>query len=193
MGTRTLNQLLDQVETAAKSSPVSVETVLDNLGERSFSPVILVVALLMVSPLSGIPGAPTVASLLILTVGTQALLRRDYLWLPPALVRRSVPEKRLRMAVDWLRKPASWFDRHSHTRWPVLTTPPMRIVAMIVCMIVAMIWPLLELLPFVTSLGAGAVSLLSFGLLTRDGLYVLLGYAIIGGLVATAVALIDFG
>jgi hypothetical protein len=190
---RTLNDLLDQVESATEDPPVTVKTVLSHLGERSFSPVILVVALLMVSPLSGIPGAPTVSAVLIVIVGCQALLGRDHLWLPDFILRRTIPHERLRRAVEWLRRPAKWFDRNSHSRWPVLTTPPMRLVAMLTCVAVAAVWPVLELLPFVTSFGAGAVSLVSFGLLTRDGLYLLLGYGVIGGLAATAVALIDVG
>lgn len=188
---RTLNDLLDQVEAATERPPVSVKTVLDNLGERSFSPVILVVALLMVSPLSGIPGAPTVSALLIVTVGCQALLGRSHLWLPGALLRRSVPEDRLRTAVTWLRRPAAFFDRNSHSRWPLLTTRPMRIVTMATCVVLPMGWPPLELLPFVTSFGAGAVALLAFGLLTRDGLYVLLGYVVIAGMIGIGLELFD--
>lgn len=191
MGNRTLNDLLDQVHDATEKPPVSVETILDHLGERSFSPVILVVALLMVSPLSGIPGAPTVSALLIITVGCQALFGRDYLWLPDFILRRPVPEDRLRRAVDWLRRPAGFFDRNSYKRWRVLTTPPMRIVTMITCVVVPIGWPPLELLPFVTSFGAGAVALLSFGLLTRDGLYVLLGYALAAAMVALGLELFD--
>jgi len=193
MGRRTLNELLDRVEAATETPPVSVETILNHLGERSFSPVILVIALLMVSPLSGIPGAPTISALLIVIIGCQSLIGRDYLWLPGALLRRSVPASRLRGAVDWLRRPASWFDRHSHTRWPILTTPPMRLGTMVACVLVPLVWPVLELLPFVTSFGAGAIALLSFGLLTRDGLYVLLGYVVIGGMIATIIALLGAG
>ncbi len=73
---RTLNDLLDQVHAATETPPVSVETVLDNLGQRSFAPAILIIALLMVSPLSGIPGAPTVSAGLIVTIGCQSLLGR---------------------------------------------------------------------------------------------------------------------
>ena len=190
---RTLSDLLDQVQSATEDPPVSVETVLDNLGERSFAPVILVVALLMVSPLSGIPGAPTMSALVIVLIGCQALLGRHHRWLPGAVLRRSVSEARLRTAVDWLRKPAAWLDRHSQKRWPILTAPPARLFTMATCVAVPLVWPLLELLPFVTSFGAGAVSLLSFGLLTRDGLYVLLGYAVIAGLGATALLLVGGG
>ena len=175
---RTLSDLLDQVQSATEDPPVSVETVLDNLGERSFAPVILVVALLMVSPLSGIPGAPTMSALVIVLIGSQALLGRHHLWLPGAVLRR---------------KPAAWLDRHSQKRWPILTAPPARLFTMATCVAVPLVWPLLELLPFVTSFGAGAVSLLSFGLLTRDGLYVLLGYAVIAGLGATALLLVGGG
>ena len=187
---RTLCDLLDQVQAAAEDPPVTVRTVLKALGERSFSPVILVVALLMVSPLSGIPGSPTVSAIIIVTVGAQSLFGRRHLWLPDAVLRRSLPERRLLTAIDWLRRPAAWFDRHAHQRWPLLTIKPMRWVATAVCVVVPMTWPFLELLPFVTSFAAGAIALLSFGLITRDGLYVLLGYAVIAGLLATALRLL---
>lgn len=188
-----LGDLLDRLAAVADRADVNIADVLGAVGERSFAPIILVIALLMVSPLSGIPGAPTVSGLLICLVGVQALLGRRHLWLPDAILRRSIPKTRLRAAIGWLKRPAAWFDRHSHIRWPLLTTPPLRWATMATCVAVAMIWPALELLPFVTSLGAGAIALLSFGLLTRDGLYVVLGFAVIAGVLGMVLRVLGAG
>ena len=56
-----------------------------------------------------------------------------------------------------------------------------------------MIWPFLELLPFVTSFGAGALALMTFGLFTRDGLYVLWGYIVTGGMTGAVLWLVQAG
>ncbi|THH34755.1 exopolysaccharide biosynthesis protein [Aliishimia ponticola] len=182
----TITELLDQVDAATQAPPVDVRSIMDQLGERSFAPLILVIGLLMVSPLSGIPGSPTISALLISLIGIQALIGRKHLWMPNALLNRTVPEETLRKAVAWLRRPAAWFDRHSHKRWPLFTVKPARWATMATCVCFTWFWPFLELLPFVTSFGAGAISLLSFGLLTRDGLYVLLGFAVVA--ISTTVA-----
>lgn len=185
-----LSELLDRVEAAGHAPALTVGSVLGAIGEASFAPIILIIALLMVSPLSGIPGSPTLSAVLIILIGLQALLGRQHLWLPGFVLRRAVPGERLAKAVSWLRPVAAWFDRHSHKRWPVLTLRPMRWATMATCCVVPVSWPFLELVPFLTSFAAGAVSLLAFGLITRDGLYVVLGYAVIAGLVGMAIRLL---
>ena len=47
---------------------------------------------------------------------------------------------------------------------------------LVTCVILPVGWPLLEFVPFASSFGGGTVALFAFGLFTRDGLYVLLGY-----------------
>ena len=53
----------------------------------------------------------------------------------------------------------------------------MALVTKLLILLIALTWPLLELLPMVTSVGAMAVSLLAFGLMVRDGLWLVAGYA----------------
>ncbi|MEL6451573.1 MAG: exopolysaccharide biosynthesis protein [Pseudomonadota bacterium] len=189
----TLTHLLDDLEEAATGQAVSVQDVLDQIGDRSIMPVVLAIALLLVSPLSGIPGLPTLSCIIILLVMAQALAGRRHLWLPTVLRNRKVKADRLQRAVDWMRKPAAFIDRHSHPRLRILTFGPLRWVTMLACTLVPLVWPFLELLPFVTSFGAGAVALMSFGLLTRDGLYILLGYGVVGAMAGVALWLIQAG
>lgn len=175
----TLGRLLDGMENAARKRDVSMRDLMREFGDRAITPFILVVALLLVSPLSGIPGTPTVAALLIISMAVQALAGRRRLWLPKFLMRRSVAGKHLRRAVEWMRKPCEFLDRHSHERLMFLTQGPMRWLTLALCVLIPLGWPLLEVLPMVSSFGAGTVALLAFGLFTRDGVYVLLGYLMV--------------
>ncbi|WP_299619517.1 exopolysaccharide biosynthesis protein [uncultured Tateyamaria sp.] len=189
----TLTALLDRLEGAATGDEVSVQDILNKIGDRSIMPIVLAIALVLVSPLSGIPGLPTISAIIILLVMGQALARRQHLWLPAFLRDRRLRSDRMIKSIAHMRRPAHWIDRHSHPRLRILTSGPLRLVTLLACTVVPMIWPFLELLPFVTSIGAGAVALMSFGLLTRDGLYVLWGYVVVGAMVAAILWLLQAG
>ena len=175
-----LTHLLDGVEHAARNKTVSIADLLDEFGDRAITPFILIVCLLLISPVSGIPGVPTVGAVVIVILAAQALAGREQLWLPRKILNAKLSASKVRKGVDWMRKPCAWVDRHSHPRLRLLTKGPLRWLALVMCLVIPLTWPLLELLPFFTSIGAGMVSLLSLGLITRDGLYVLAGYVFIG-------------
>lgn len=172
-----LGDLLAAMSPVNGQSHVSVRDILERIGDRSFAPAILIPALILVSPVSGVPGTPTVFGLIISLIALQALIQRRHLWLPEWLMRRKLSADRMTRAVRFLERPAAWMDRHSHGRLCLLTSGPVRPLAYMATTAIALSWPLLEILPFVTSFGAGAIAMIMFGLLTRDGLYVVLGYA----------------
>lgn len=171
-----LDALLDAMAPEEGAERVSVEDVMARVGGRSFPAVILVPSIIVVSPISGLPGTPTLSGLIVLLCSVQALMGRRHLWLPGLLRRRSLAASRMAKAVGWLRRPAGWMDRHSHNRLPLLVHGPARTLAYVMVTLSALSWPLLEILPFVTSFSAGAVAMVMFGLMTRDGAYVLAGY-----------------
>lgn len=171
-----LNHLLDGMEHAAASDDVALRDFLDEFGERSITPMILLASLLLVSPLSGVVGVSSFIAVLVIVLSAQALFGNKRLWLPEFLLNKRLGSSHLRTAVGWLRKPCAFFDRHSGKRLQFLTTGPMRMMTLLTCTIMPMGWPLLEFVPFASSFGGGTVALFAFGLFTRDGLYVLLGY-----------------
>ncbi|WP_425099868.1 exopolysaccharide biosynthesis protein [Tropicibacter sp. S64] len=171
-----LCDILDRVEPRDGEASVSVQTMLERIGTRSFPAIILAPAVLLVSPVSGIPTVPTLAGLIMVIIALQALFGRTHLWLPGFLTRRSIGATKLQKGVNWLRKPAAWMDRHSHGRLCFLTRRPMKWVAYGATIAIAISWPALEILPFVTSFGAGAIAMIMFGMMTRDGAYVVAGY-----------------
>lgn len=176
---RTLAHLLDGLDHAASGKVVSIRDVLNEFGDRAITPFILLVALVLITPLSGIPGAPSIGALIIIILSVQALSGRRELWLPAFLLRREIVSHRLKKAVAWMRKPCAFLDRHSRARFQFLTVGPLRWITLLVCVVVPMGWPFLEVLPFVSSIGATTVGLFAFGLFTRDGLYVLFGYCMV--------------
>jgi hypothetical protein len=169
--------MLHSVRRAARRERVALRDVLSATGNGTITPIILIVCLLLVSPLSGIPGVPTICAVIIVTLALQSLLGRRRLWLPEAIMRLRIRRDALRRSIDWLRRPALWADRNSKPRLEFLTRGPMRYLVMAQCAIIPLGWPALELVPGVTSFAAATVALFAFGLFTRDGLYVLAGYA----------------
>lgn len=176
MTDHSLSILLDGLEHAAAHDTVSISDVLDQFGTRSILPFVLIAALLLVSPLSGIFGVSSFIAMVIIVLSLQELIGRDRLWLPAFLLNTEVKSSRLLTCVRWLRKPSAFFDRHSGRRLTFLTTGPLRLVTLATCVIMPIGWPLLEFVPFASSFGAGTVALFAFGLFMRDGLYVVLGY-----------------
>ena len=184
-----LGRLIDRIRPSDDEDRILVHDLLARMGERSFAPVILLPALILVSPLSGIPGAPTLGMLLIVTVTVQALFGRQHPWLPGFVMRRSVSARKLARALDWLARPVGFIDRNSRNRWRLLTVAPLDRLPLLAILVTALPWPLLEPIPMVTTLGATAVSLFAIGLLLRDGLYVVTGFVFIGGLGAAGFAI----
>ena len=190
-GTRTLSHLLDGMDHAADADLVTLRHVMAEFGDRSITPFILVISLLLVSPLSGIPGAPTLGAIAIFLLSVQALTGRRRLWLPEFLLNREVKSSRLKKMVQWLRKPCGFIDRFARRRLVVLTQGPMRFLTLLACTLIPLGWPPLEVLPFVSTIGAATVALMAFGLFTRDGLFVLLGYLMIGVTLAVGYGMIS--
>jgi hypothetical protein len=190
---RSLGDILDALDDAASRDTVAVSDILEEIGDRSFAPMILVPALILVSPLSGIFGLPTIGATFMLLVTLQKLLGRSHVWFPKFLKRRRIKSSRLKTAVDWLRRPSGWVDRRTHKRLTLLVSRPANLITLLMIVAVCIIIPFLEVLPMVTSIFALAISLYSVGLLARDGLFTLLGHTQVALSAALVVWLITTG
>jgi len=160
---------------------LTIQQMLDRVGPRSFGAILLIPALILVSPLSIIPFMPTIGGLTILTIATQAFFGRRHLWLPQFLANRRLRADQLSRAVTFLRPPATWLDAHSRDRLKLLTAPPLDRLALLAVMTVAATWPFLEIVPMFTSVSAGGVALVGLALMVRDGFVLIAGYSIIAG------------
>jgi hypothetical protein len=191
-GRAPLTRLLDAVDcAAARADEVTLRDVLNELGQGAFLTIILVVAALLVSPLSGIPGFATLAAVLIVLLSAQAIAGRRTLWLPDVVMRRRIKATMLVRATRWLRRPATWIDRHARRRLLFLTRGAARTGVLVLCILIALTWPLLEFVPTTSSLTAAVIVLLTFGLVTRDGAYVLAGLCVLAVVGTGAAVLVE--
>ncbi|KTG15926.1 MULTISPECIES: exopolysaccharide biosynthesis protein [unclassified Guyparkeria] len=174
-----LLQLVSRAEDA--SSTVRLGAVLDMIGRRSFGPMLLLAGLIVMAPLIGdIPGVPTVIGVFVFLVALQLLLGREHFWLPEWLLARRIPRAKLHKAVVWMMPVARFIDRFLGPRLTVLVNGGARIGVALLAMLVSLLMPVMEFIPF--SANAAGVTLTVFGLalIARDGLLALIAFALTG-------------
>ncbi|WP_323766149.1 exopolysaccharide biosynthesis protein [Marinovum sp.] len=171
---RTLGELADSIASVSDTGKVTVEEIVEAVGQRSLLPLLLVPALLCATPLSGIPGVSMIAGVAIAIISFQMLLSVDEVWLPKRLLRQKVEGKTLHKALRSSRPVIAWVDRHTHNRLSVLFHRPLIYLPVVLSLISGLMMPFLEFIPFSSSIAAIGVSLLAMSLLTRDGLFFLL-------------------
>jgi hypothetical protein len=175
----TISILLEDVAAAADGESVSLRRIVAGLGDRSFAALLLVPGLALVSPLSGIPGAPTLGASLIALIVVQMLIGRECLWLPRLLADRRIPARRLRQAVSVMRGPVWRAEGVMAQRLGFLADRPWSFVALGTCLVLTLIVPLMEIVPFLATTVGLVISLLAAGMLVRDGLLMVCGYGLV--------------
>jgi hypothetical protein len=182
-GPRDLEGLLDELDRCAGDNGprVSVEQIMDAVGRRSFGPLLLLTGLLGMTPVSAIPGAPSTVAVVILLVAGQLLFGRDSFWLPRFLLKLKVPADKLGKTVKVARKPARVVDKLVKPRMTFLAGGVADRLVALVCVILALMTPPLELLPFVAFFPSAAIAFFGLGLVARDGLLVMIGLLIATG------------
>jgi hypothetical protein len=174
-----LTAIIERVMALSDAPTVSVRELVTGFGEASFLPFLLVPALIVVSPLSGIPLLSTTCGTIIALIALQMLLpMRTHLWLPDLVMRQRIGTARLVAGLRRLEKPARWIDARAHQRLQILVRPPLSVLAQGMCFLCGAMMPFLELVPFSSSILASAVVLFGVGFLARDGLFTLAGMGV---------------
>lgn len=179
-GTEEISKVLDDLDEAGDDENVSLGQIVDQMGDRSFAPMLLVPAIIMVSPISSIPGTPTISALIIGLTVAQMLYGRDSLWLPDFLLKRKVSSDRMHKAVNFLRKPVGYVEPVMKERLTFLADRPGNYLALFTCLCITLTMPLMEFVPMLASVAALAISLFAAGILVRDGLVLMMGYVVVG-------------
>jgi hypothetical protein len=177
--------ILESIQDADGEERITVGEIVHLIGAVSFAPLLIVPAIALVSPLSGIPMFSAMMGVIIFLVSVQMLFHRTHLWLPGWILRLRARRTRVKYAFQKLHPLVRWLDRHTKTRLVVLTDPPFVVIPQLICVLSGMVLPLMELVPFSSSMIGLSVALLSIGIFTRDGVLLTLAlvpYALIAGL-----------
>lgn len=177
MNARPLTSLLDKVEEAPKTDRVSLGELLEAVNSRGFGPMLLLPAAIALSPIGAIPGMSATTATIIILISVQMPFCSQP-WLPRRLRQITISRKRLESGAESSRPSARWIDKMVRRRWSLLAEGSAKYVIAIVSILLALTFYPLELVPWGVAVPSSAVVLLALGLTARDGLIVVMGYAI---------------
>lgn len=185
-----IEQVIDVIEsTVEDKEEISLDMVLSTLGRRSFGPILLLAGLITLAPIIGdIPGMPTTMGVVVMLTAVQLMIRREHFWMPRWMRRRSVRKSRLCKGLEWLRPVARFLDRFIRPRLSVLIHNGGQYVIAFVCICVAAVMPIMELIPFSANLAGIVLTIFGLSLTARDGLLALIAL----GLIAMAAGIVGY-
>ena len=173
---------------AAASGPdgLSLGEIRDRMDERAFGLMILILAIPCLVP--ALYGVPQIVGIPILILAGQMLAGRVEPWLPEAVLRRRVSKAWLERMADFATKRMGWFARLSRPRLTVFAEGWAERAAAFFMILAT----LTIVLPMTNTVPSVALTLMSVGLIQRDGLFVAAGAAVATGW-ATALVTIGVG
>lgn len=174
-----LGQVLNRLSEAGDDPErITIGEMLDVVGRRSYGPLLMLPGLIVFSPLSGIPLVPTTMGAMVLLVAGQLLLGRSHCWLPGWLMKHSAPRGKFDKALGFLRPVARITDRLTRRRLSYFARDiAVRVIALI-CIVIAAAMPALELIPFSSSAAGAAFTAFGLGIMSEDGILVLVALAL---------------
>lgn len=183
----TLSELLDEVDLRNRADGgLSMDVIGDIAGDRAFGAMILLPALVTVSPLSGIPTVPTMVGVIVMLLSAQLILGRREPWLPARFAQARLSSERVQKALRFMRRPAGWIDRVVRPRLRFATSSLALRGAALVCFLTAATMPPLELLPFMATTAGLVISIFALAITLRDGLLMVVGLLAFGGMAYAA-------
>src|SRR5690606_15902608 len=106
---------------------VSLEELLESLGQKSFGPMLLLPALITLMPvIGGIPGLPFITASWIILVAGQMLLGRKHFWFPQRLLKLKVDSDKLQHSVQSVTPWVRWIETFIRPRLAWLCRGPAR-------------------------------------------------------------------
>lgn len=187
-----LSDVLNQLESAAQNESVTVQEVVEKLGQHSFAALMLVFSLISTSPASAIPGLTATVAVIVFLLVVQMIAGRKNVWLPGFLTRRQLSARKLRKGVDWLRKPVRFVERYLGERLTWLLHRPWLFLPLLLILALTLFMPFMELIPTSGSIASAVIALFAAGLLARDGA-VVMGSLVLLSTVPVAVWYFGFG
>jgi hypothetical protein len=163
--------VIDSVKTAihnASGSTVSLNQLLNTLGQRSFGVLLLMLSLPAMLP---VPGVVSLFGAVLLLLGVQMLLGLSHPQLPEAVSHRQLPKKQLLKILGHVQKPLRFLQPYIHRRLPGLVRKHGEKLAGLFIIVQAIL--IIVPLPFTNELPAFCLVLIQ-----QDGLLALLSHAL---------------
>ncbi len=157
-------------------SGIRLGVLLSAVGRRSYGPLLLLVGLIAISPLTILPFTTSIVAAITLLIAGQMALGLKRPWLPKRVLDIRVPRRPFFAFLDRARPAVERVDGVLlRERWTFMTVPLfVNAVALCVCAAALITFPL-SLIPFAPFAPGLAIVLFGLGMTARDGLWLTIG------------------
>lgn len=175
--------VLKRIDAAAGDEGLTVGEIVDLLDERAFGLLILLLTLPCLVP--GLPGAQIIA-IGIFLLAVQVLIGRSEPWLPSWFMGARVKKSWLGVVAGFADKRLRWTETFSRPRWQFFAVGFGEKLAALVMALAAVT----VMLPITNTIPSVALTLMSVGLIQRDGIFTVAGMLVALGWLTLLVILI---
>lgn len=158
-------------------SEVTIRELLATVGRRSYGPLLLLIGLFAISPITAVPGLTWFSAVLVFLVAVQMLIGRRTPWLPKGALDRTVSRELVVKGVNAARPWAQRIDKLLKPRLTFLAVQPFVNLIALVCIAAALSMIPLGFIPFAPMIPSLAIVLFGLGMTARDGLVLFLAMA----------------
>jgi len=178
----TLQRVLDDLENTGGTDAVTVGDVIDGLEGHHLGFLLTLLGLIVVMPIiGGIPGAAILCATLVLLAIGSAHVGGKALRAPSFVRRRKIGRRRFDRGIERVRPWVRRVDRLIRPRLAVLTAGrPQRLIMSAAAAVLALALSPLAFVPFGANAPGAGIMALGLALMTGDGVFALLGYALAG-------------
>lgn len=186
---RTFLQSIESMAAEAPEEGYSLREIFDRLDERAFGAGLFILALPCCIPF--LYGVPQIVALPMMALALQMAAGREEPWLPEKFGQRKIDKKGLTRTARGGRKWFGWLESIARPRFIFLMGDRgERIIGLFLVFFCASI---LVPLPSTNTVPGIGVAIVSFGLMARDGILVILGSIIGFAWIATLLTLVALG
>ncbi len=181
-----LSGLLDHfVDSTEGQDNVKIVDLLDSLSSRSHGPMLLLPAIISISPIGMIPGMSIVTGTLIILIATQMMFFSSRPWIPKRLEYFQFSREKLKTGVEKMQPWVKWIEKVVHRRFDFLASGNAIYPVAIICVLLAISFYPLAFVPLGVLIPGFAITMFAIGLTAQDGLLVAIGFVLTSAAVAT--------
>jgi len=146
----------------------------EELKDRSFGVLLLILAIPNACLIASIPGVSTFFGLILIFVSMQMILRREKVWFPKFIVKQKLSKKHFESVLRIFNPYLVRIEKYLKPRFPLLTSMFWERFLGFVCLIHGLLIALP--IPMANFLCGIALVFLALGIIAKDGVFILIGY-----------------
>lgn len=173
-----LQSILKKVDDAVEEGETDLKALIESFENRAFGPVLGLAGLFTMTPLGAIPGVPAAFGLIVIVFAVQLLLRRDTPWMPKVIARVKIKKARVDKARRFVRPVLEAVDGIVRPRLQWAATGPASVLAALIAIVLSITMVPLGAIPFGVVIPGFVILLLGLGIMARDGVIMLLAFAL---------------